>query len=730
LRTVPLRRRLFVLVAAAILPLAAMAVVAVLAVLEQQRNQAERAGLEITRALAIAIDGELQRSVAVLELLGNSPLIDAEDIRGFSALLGRAIGTRSSWAAAQLTRPDGRQVADTRVPPGAPLPGLADPESLRLAVERRAVAIGNLARSPQGQLLFAVRVPVVRERSVRYVLTAIVRPDAILEVVQRQQVPEDWVVSVFDAKRQRVARSRQHQETLGTPPSPTLAELMDEHGAEGTGITLALEGNRIYTAFSRLPDSRWSVAIGIPANTVERVAMRSFVVLLGGVLGSIALGALAALLIARGIARPIAALSRAAQSLGRRAEPVEPRTDVREIREVGAALVEAARELARSESEREGLLRREREARALAERASRAKDEFLAMLGHELRNPLGAISNAALLLDRGRGDAQGTELARGIIRRQVDHLSRMTDDLLDAGRAVTGKISLHRRPLELAAAVGETLGTLQARTVRHRVETDLAPVWVDADPTRIEQIVANLVLNAVKYTAEGGAVRVSVRREGGDAVLRVADEGIGMPRELIPQVFELFVQGERDLDRAYGGLGIGLTLVRRLAELHGGSAEAASDGPGRGSEFTVRLPAIEAASLAGAAAPLGGAASPRDVLVIEDNADARESLRQLLELSGHRVQVAADGAAGLEALRAHPFDLALVDIGLPKMNGYEVARRIRAEGPARRPILVALTGYGAADDRERALEAGFDRHLVKPVDDAVLERLLASIPPR
>jgi signal transduction histidine kinase len=725
-RSVPLRRRLFLLVAVVLLPLAAVAVVAVLAVLHQQRSQAEHAGLEITRAMAIAVEGELNRAAAVLELLGSSPVLDGSDPAAYAALMRRALATRTHWAGIGLADPEGRPVASTLARDAAPLPPIVEEESFRITVGKRASTVGNLARGPRGNLNFAVRVPVAREGKVRFVLSAILRPDVILEVIQRQRVPEDWVVSVFDAKRQRVARSRQHEGNLGTPPSHSLVELMDRHGAEGAGVTHSLEGERIYTAFSRLPDSRWSVAIGIPAGDVESAAWRSFAVLLGGVLASIALGVLAALLIGRRITAPMARLAHAAQDLGRRIRPEAPASDVQEIREVASALAGAADALARNEAERDALLESEQHARAAAEEASRAKDEFLAMLGHELRNPLGAISNASLLLQSGRADERSAELARQIIRRQVDHLSRMTDDLLDAGRAITGKIALHRRPLDLAAAVGDTLATLQPRTAKHRVEADLQPVWVDADPTRIEQIVSNLVVNAVKYTPEGAGIRVAVREQYGMALLEVADSGLGMPPDLTARVFDLFVQGQRELDRSHGGLGIGLTLVRRLAELHGGSAEAHSDGPGRGSRFSVRFPAIRRPGRIDESPQPERAASAKDILLIEDNADARASLQALLELAGHRVRVAEDGVAGLDALLDAPPDIALVDIGLPRMDGYELARRARQELRGARPYLVAVTGYGAPEDRQRALDAGFDEHVTKPVDEAKLRRALAA----
>jgi two-component system, sensor histidine kinase len=231
-------------------------------------------------------------------------------------------------------------------------------------------------------------------------------------------------------------------------------------------------------------------------------------------------------------------------------------------------------------------------------------------------------------------------------------------------------------------------------------------------------------VNAVKYTPRGGAIRVGVKREGEDAVLVVADNGAGIEPELAPRVFDLFVQGRRDLDRSEGGLGIGLTLVRRLAELHGGSATMHSDGPGKGSEFTIRLPRIEAHAQPDAL-PGQSTAAPRHVLVVEDNPDARDTLRMLLELGGHRVETAADGAAALEKALALQPELALIDVGLPTVDGYEVARRIRASHGIRRPYLIALTGYGSPEDRARAVEAGFDRHVVKPVDPETLSEIMA-----
>src|SRR6266850_5312578 len=344
------------------------------------------------------------------------------------------------------------------------------------------------------------------------------------------------------------------------------------------------------------------------------------------------------------------------------------------------------------------LFGRQEAARAEAEAVNRAKDEFLAMLGHELRNPLGAISNAAHLLTLAESRGGDTTRARDIIARQVQHLARLVDDLLDVSRVVAGKVVLRLQPLDAAETV-RRVAALHGGG-RHVIAVDSTPVWVSADPTRLEQILTNLMANAVKYTQPGGEIAVTVGREREGTVVRVRDSGSGIRPELLPRVFDLFVQGDRSLERTGGGLGIGLTLVRHLVQLHVGTVEAGSEGPGRGSTFTVRLPVLAVAPVpAGvASAPVAGPA--RRVLVVEDNDDARETLRNLLHLFGHEVHEARDGDTGVEEARRLAPDVALIDIGLPGIDGYEVARRIRAHVPRAR--LVAVTGYGQPDDRERA----------------------------
>jgi len=377
--------------------------------------------------------------------------------------------------------------------------------------------------------------------------------------------------------------------------------------------------------------------------------------------------------------------------------------------------------------ERARLHENERAARAAAEQANRAKDEFLAMLAHELRNPLGAIASAMHLLEHFGADTPRAAQAREIMDRQLKHLVRLMDDLLDVARVTRGRIELRRQPLDLAESVKASVQALSERLSSHNVKVDLEPVWVDADATRVEQILSNLLGNAIEYTPAGGEIRVSVRAEGGDAVLRVEDSGAGIPAELLPRVFDLFVQDKRALDRSGGGLGIGLTLTRRLVELHQGTVAAASPGPGAGSVFTVRLPRIMAPSPKPEAHDVSTRPNvSRRVLIVEDNADAREGLRAILELAGHAVYEAADGPDGIEQALATKPDIAFIDVGLPNLDGYEVARQIRSTPAGREMFLIALTGYGQPNDRRQAQEAGFDAHLVKPVDFDRLSQIIAA----
>jgi signal transduction histidine kinase/CheY-like chemotaxis protein len=369
--------------------------------------------------------------------------------------------------------------------------------------------------------------------------------------------------------------------------------------------------------------------------------------------------------------------------------------------------------------------------------ADRRKDEFLAMLAHELRNPLAPISNATTVMALTEDDREAQRWSREVIERQVQHLSSLVNDLLDVSRITQSKINLARAPLVVSAfvqaAIDSSRPLLSAR--RHRLEVSLPqePLRVDGDLTRLTQVVQNLLNNAAKYTPDGGHIALSVERDGGQVNIRLKDDGVGIPAEMLSKVFELFTQVDRSLDRSDGGLGIGLTLVRRLVEMHGGSAEAHSDGPGRGSEFIVRLPLLIGDVSSPARPHLGSGKTveptgSRRVLVVDDSTDSAATLARLLLRLGHEVEIAHDGpSACREALRFRP-DLALLDIGLPGMDGYAVAQTLRHEPSLDGITLVAVTGYGSQSDRRKSAEAGFDNHLVKPVEFEDLMGVLRRMP--
>jgi len=372
-------------------------------------------------------------------------------------------------------------------------------------------------------------------------------------------------------------------------------------------------------------------------------------------------------------------------------------------------------------------------ARRLSEQDMR-KNEFLAVLGHELRNPIAPIGNAVQVLRARRTPTPATvEWAEGVIERQVAQLARLVDDLLDVARITRGDIALRDEHVDLREIVQRAVETqrplIDARrhALRERLPPD--PVPVRGDRARLIQVVGNLIDNAAKYTPEGGRIDIDVTSEGGEATVAVRDSGIGIPPELLPHVFDLFnAAPDRNRHATGGGLGIGLGLARRLIEMHGGRIEARSAGEGAGSQFTVRLPVSSLPAAAEPDAPPSkGSRGSRRVLVVEDNADVAMTFAVLLETMGHQVTVANDGATALDAARSFSPEIAFIDIGLPGMDGYELARRLRRRG-APAPYLVAVTGYGQARDRERAAMAGFDRHFVKPVDVAALDEVFAAAP--
>jgi signal transduction histidine kinase len=417
----------------------------------------------------------------------------------------------------------------------------------------------------------------------------------------------------------------------------------------------------------------------------------------------------------------------------------------RELETLNRTLQRANSELASANlSLQTEVMERARAEQALKE-ADRHKDEFLAMLAHELRNPLAPIHNAVHLMQRAPLPDPQLAWSRDVIKRQVTHLTRLVDDLLDVSRITRGKINLNKEVIEVSTLIARTVETVQPLFEEHghtlTVDVPAGVIAVLGDPTRLTQALGNVLGNAAKYTDRGGRVSLRATQSGSEIEIRVRDNGIGIPPELLPSIFNLFTQLDRNSGRTQSGLGIGLALVKRLVEMHGGSVTAGSDGLGRGSEFLIRLPLFirETDKAAQPLDPLSELEqsmttidvtprTQRRILVADDNNDALESLATLLQLSGHEVYTAPNGAVALESAEQHRPEVALLDIGMPKLDGYEVARRIRAQPWGQRITLVALTGWGQDSDRRRSQEAGFDSHLVKPLDLDKLTELLAALP--
>ena len=651
---------------------------------EQYRAQREALGhtlISVARAISAAAERELYTGRTIVETLASSSLLDERRFADLYGLAVKSLATRpGTWIV--LFEPSGQIVFNTVRPYGTPMPNVFEQEArlpppqpgemprggaatVRKVFETGAPVYSDLfAGQVSGSYVVAVSVPVVRDGRTLYCLTIAIPARLFQPLVEAQPRLGGSGAVLFDNHGFIIARAVRPEEFVGRRvPAESLAAV--RAAPEDFGRGTSVQGERIYRAVARSAVTGWSAGVSLS----EEAAF-------GAMASSMRRSALfAALILAAGFGL--------------------------------AALM--ARTLAR---------------RQAAEAQNLAKDQFIAALSHELRNPIAAIALGADLLRRMvRRDRQAGEVVE-TVSRQVTQLRRLLDDLLDNSRAMYGKLTLELRSVDLQACAAQIARDYVRRPAfPARIDVVGAPVWVRADPARLSQMIDNLVENAVKYGAR--TVKMHVSAEAANGVLAVVDDGQGISRELMQRLFQPFVQGEQPLERPQGGLGLGLALVKRIVGLHGGSIEVRSEGAGKGSTFVLRLPLAGEIPQATPSPARPAARSRRRVLIVEDMEDARESLRQLLELDGHEVALAADGPQALLKLRSFRPDVALVDIGLPGMNGYDVAREARsiAGGGV---VLVALTGYGQEADRRAALQAGFDAHLTKPVSLADLDRALGS----
>ncbi|MEJ6023963.1 hybrid sensor histidine kinase/response regulator [Ramlibacter sp. PS4R-6] len=715
--TGPLRMRLLLLAASGLVPLVMVLAWGVSHLYDEQRNSAQRSALEISRALATAVEAEVRSITALLDQMSTSDELERADLRAFH-LSTRRSAQQLGWRQVVLADAEGHLLFRSNQPFDRFDPQPVDPDSLNEVVRTKKPLVSRVVVSPSDKVeTFVVRVPVVRGEHVVYILSAVLSTEVIHKVLARQNIPVGSVASVFDQTGRRMARSRP---PVSAPPNPSLTRLLAGGATQGVGMTTTTEGEQVYTGFTRLHSFGWVVSVGTSVNE----ANRSFYALLGaialGLGASLALALVLAWVLARRVSEPIERLKEAASALGRGAPVHVPTLEISELDDVAVALRTAAMERDLATQERVEALR-------IAEDANRSKDQFLAMLGHELRNPLAPIANAVQLMAL-KGD-EATAQERRIIERQLVHVTRLVDDLLDVSRITTGRLTLARRPVNVAHILEQVVDAIQPLLMKRTLLLELDPevhgAWIEGDEVRLVQVFNNLLVNAVKFTPSGGEIHVRAHVAGEDVRVEVRDDGIGMASDELKRVFELFYQAPQNTDRSRGGLGLGLPIVRSLVQMHGGSVKATSEGPGRGACIEVTLPLASPPEQAAPSAPMALEKGSGRVMVVDDNEDAADTCATLLEMSGYAVKVAYTPDAALKLLEEWTPDVAILDIGLPGMSGYELAREFRQRNYGGR--LAALTGYGQAADMAASKVAGFDAHLTKPVSPQELLELVAKL---
>jgi len=723
----PLRSKLLVLAAVGVVPMLVLSLVLGYFLIDHEKETIREAARARNHTFLTAVDAQMQGYLGTLRALAASESLEKGDLAVFDADASRVLDSQQpEWRNILLLDTSGQQLMNIRYPSRVRTnEGQSDRPGFQQVLTTRRPYIGNLNPGPVSRLPgIAVRMPVMEGQVLRYVLEFILEPSALVRLMQAQKYPTSWATGLIDRNGLFIAR----QPTLapGAHASPDFWAAVQSR-PEGWFRGRTLEGLDTYTDYKTSDLTGWTVGLAIPSAEINAAARRASVYMVLGTFLSLLLALACAYWLSRYIAAPIAMLAAAARRIGGEPKPealvaVKADPHVQEVFEVASALEDAAASM------REREMLQQREQRALLA-ADKAKDEFLAMLGHELRNPLSSIVASAHVLRLSKPGAAAALQAHEVIERQAQQMAHLVEDLLDVSRLAMGKITLHRERLDLAALAERVLRTWQQtrRSRAARVQSDFASVWVMADRVRMEQILANLLDNAEKFSSAEQRIYVRVGAEGGQAVLQVRDEGQGIAPEEIPHIFKLFVQGPQSFERPQGGLGLGLTLVQRLAEMHAGEVTVFSAGRGHGALFTVRFPSVEAPERAPAAETPAPTSQGRRILLVEDNEDGRRMMETMLTLEGHIVRTASTGEAAIQVALEWQPDVALIDIGLPDIDGHEVARRLRALALETSPKLVAISGFGQPGDLHNAYEAGFDLHLTKPVAPRFLHDVMNAL---
>ena len=729
-----LRAHYLLLAFCIVIPVAICCTIALNMLQRAERDSAIQRIHESARLTALVVDSDIDRAQAVLQVLANSQALADGDRKRFHEEALAANAGPGAWII--LYDKTGQQLINTRHPFGRPLPRRPDPEQVTALLASGKVNVSSMRWGADLKNNFVmVERAVTSASGERYVIGQAFSPKFFSHSFAGSAIPPTWLVGIFDVNGVFIARRNEAEKFVGKKVSPRALAAFKAANS-GHLPSTAPDGTPLYNVFTHSALSGWTIAIGAPASELDDAVWNGIGVVAIGLLIAI-LGALTlTMMTGRRLVAFIRRASDAARSLGRGDTVATlPPSIIDELDELNVAIMDASRRLqsemrsrADAESDRNTLLVLEKNARAKAEQQNSAKDEFLAMLGHELRNPLSAVTSAVSILESGRPlRDEVVQRTHGVLRRQTDHLRKLVDDLLEVNRALMGKLVLDKTPTDLATVTQRCVDTLQAggRTEGFELRVSTEPAPVLADPTRLLQVIDNILDNAIKYSPAGGLIEVTVRSADGHAELQVRDSGLGINPELLPSVFDVFVQGTQTLQRAQGGLGIGLSLVRRLVGMHEGSVTISSAGAGQGCIVTVRLPLLASRPQAATQPATAVAAAGRRVLLIEDNQDAREMMAMLLELRSCVVYAAENGPDGIALAAERQPEIALIDIGLAEMDGYAVARALKADPLTARILLVALTGYGSAADRQRAFEAGFDHHCTKPIKPDELDAILA-----
>ncbi|GGY77534.1 ATP-binding protein [Pseudoduganella plicata] len=726
------RSHIALLVLVILAPTVVFSAVALDLLLTAERQAALRSMQELARASVNVMDREMTFAMATAQTLSTSRVLQNGAIEEFYAQAKAANSHRDIHAA--LIDENGQQLFNTVRPFGTKIPA---PVAITQARVKNVIAggapvySGLIKGSATGKYVVSVEYPVRIRDGRRMVVNEWMYSDHLNRLLPDENIPPSWLIAVFDRQGITIARNKHPEKFVGLPPREERLRTILA-GFEGIGRAYTRDGVEMYGAWERSAITGWTVGIGVPVTEIEKTAVQSVALTAAGFVTALLCAIGGAVLFSRRLLGAIGTVAADAGMLSRHRIPPVKDLRVDEMNRLQLALHDAGCLLAAARDNRQRTLDEARAARVHAEEAQKiaesqnqAKDEFMAMLGHELRNPLAAIASGTVVLNLPGIDADRAAKARSIIARQTGHLTKLVDDLLDAHRILSGKIRMVLRPVDLKAALEGCLAGFETRGAmrNHRVRVDLAAATIQGDPTRLEQMFCNLVDNALKYTPEGGNIDITLRTDAGFAVLAIADTGIGLAPELLARAFEVFVQG-KVVNRSKDGLGIGLAVVDALARQHGGTLVAHSAGVGQGSVFTLRFPTIDTRSGAPAATPDARSQAAGTVLVIEDNRDVREMTALMLAEHGLTVHVAENGAEGIALAASASPDVALIDLDLPDMSGHDVAARLRNDPLTAAIRLIAVTGYGQPTDRARALGAGFDKHLTKPVP---LEQLIASI---